>query len=255
MTNSRSRNSINRFCGALIVALSVSSVVGVAHAERKRVVVLEFEGPRGEKFHDDLVRLLKKTQTVVSTNQWNNTAEQLDAATMLDKDVRRVAKKLMVDAIVEGKIEKRRDAFLIHLKLREGKTGEVVRAGIGTKSDGPRIDARAQRDIKEELLGAIDEVEPNQPAGADDDRKRVARAEEEADDEDAAPAGKRGKKADARAAKAGKGAGKRVASRAEADDEEDDRSAKRHARDDEDADAPAAKKGKKADDRGGKKVA
>ena len=86
MTNSRSRNSINRWSGALIVALVLSSLVGVAHAERKRVVVLEFEGPRGEKFHEDLVRLLKKTQTVVSTNQGNNTAEQLDAATMLDKD-------------------------------------------------------------------------------------------------------------------------------------------------------------------------
>jgi hypothetical protein len=266
MTNSRSKSSRNRFWGALVVAFALSSVVSVAHAERKRVVVLDFEGPRGERFHDDLVRLLKKTHTVVSTNQWNGTAEQLDAATMLDKDVRRVARKLKVDAIVEGLIEKRRDAFLIHLKLREGKTGEVVRASIRTKAEGPRIDARAQRDLKDELVGAIDEVEPNHPDSADDDdargKKRVSKAEAEADDEEDRPATKRGKKADAR--------GKKRVSQAEAEaeaDEEDDRPAakKRAARkgaakvaaraDDEDEGAPPPKKTKKDDDRASRKAA
>ncbi|HEY0990142.1 MAG TPA: hypothetical protein VGD80_23985, partial [Kofleriaceae bacterium] len=153
MTNSRSRSSTSKLLAALVVACAVVGATGVAHAERKRVVVLDFEGPKGEKFHDDLVRLLKKTHTVVPTHQWNGTAEQLDAATTLERDVRRVAKRLKVDAIVEGKIEKRRDAFLIHLTLREGRTGEVIRSRIGTRADGPRIDARAQRDIKDELVG------------------------------------------------------------------------------------------------------
>src|SRR6185503_4605922 len=212
MTNSRSRSSRSKLLGALVVACAMVGAAGVAHAERKRVVVLDFEGPKGERFHDDVVRLLKKTHTVVSTHQWNGAAEQLDAASMLDKDVRRVAKKLKVDAVVEGKIEKRRDAFLIHLKLREGKTGEVVRAGISTRADGPRIEGRAQRDIKDELVGAIDEVEPNHPGDDDDDEER--------------PTKKRGKKADDR----GK---KRVAkAEAEAEDEgESDRSAKKAKKD------------------------
>jgi len=250
MTNSRSRSSRNRFWGALVVAFALSSVASVAHAERKRVVVLDFEGPKGEKFHDDLVRLLKKTHTVVPTHQWNGTAEQLDAATTLERDVRRVAKKLKVDAVVEGKIEKRRDAFLIHLTLREGKTGEVIRSRIGTRADGPRIDARAQRDIKDELVGAIDEVETNHPGDDDDERgskKRVARAEAEPDDEaDDRPAKKRAKKDDR---------GKKRVARAEAEaDEADDRPVKKRAKAEDDEDAPPAKKGKKGDDRG-KKVA
>ena len=238
MTNSRSRSSRSRLLGALIVACAVVGWVGVAHAERKRVVVLDFEGPKSSKFHDDVVRLLKKTHTVVPTHQWNGAAEQLDAATMLDRDVRRVAKKLKVDAIVEGKIDKRRDAFLIHLKLREGKTGEVVRAGISTRADGPRIDARAQRDIKDELIGAIDEVESNRPGDEDDrDKKRVAKAEAE-DDEEAAddrPARKRGP----RVSNADERGKKRVA-RAEAEEEA------------EEEEAPAPKKGKKSDERGNK---
>src|SRR6185503_18113238 len=268
MTNSRSRSSRSKLLGALVVACAMVGAAGVAHAERKRVVVLDFEGPKGERFHDDVVRLLKKTHTVVSTHQWNGAAEQLDAASMLDKDVRRVAKKLKVDAVVEGKIEKRRDAFLIHLKLREGKTGEVVRAGISTRADGPRIEGRAQRDIKDELVGAIDEVEPNHPGDDDDDdrgKKRVAKAEAEADDEaEERPTKKRGKKADDR----GK---KRVAkAEAEAEDEgESDRSAKKAKKDsagkkvakkteeeDEDSLPPKkASKADKADERAGKKVA
>jgi hypothetical protein len=259
MTNSRSRSSRSRSWGALVVAFALTGVVSVAHAERKRVVVLEFVGPKGERFHDELVKLLRKTHTVVSTNQWNGTAEQLDAATMLDKDVRRVAKKLKVDAIVEGKIEKRRDAFLIHLKLREGKTGEVVRASIATKSDGPRIDARAQRDLRDELVGAIDEVEQNRSGSVDDDdargKRRVAKAEDDADDEDDRPVKKRGKKTDERAAK------KRV-SKAEADaaaDDEDDRPAKKPAKRtdaaDDDEPAPANKSKKAGDDRAGRKAA
>jgi hypothetical protein len=257
MTNSRSRSSRSRSWGALVVAFALTGVVSVAHAERKRVVVLEFVGPKGERFHDELVKLLKKTHTVVSTNQWNGTAEQLDAATMLDKDVRRVAKKLKVDAIVEGKIEKRRDAFLIHLKLREGKTGEVVRASIATKSEGPRIDARAQRDLRDELVGAIDEVEQNRSGSVDDDddargKKRVAKAEDDADDEDDRPVKKRGKKTDERAAK------KRV-SKAEADAaDEDDRPARKPAKRtdaaDDDEPAPANKSKKAGDDRAGRKA-
>lgn len=264
MTNSRSRSSRNRVRGALLVALALSSVASVAHAERKRVVVLEFAGPKAERFHDELVKLLKQTVTVVSTNQWNGTAEQLDAATMDDKDVRRVAKRLKVDAIVEGTIEKRREAFLIHLKLREGKTGEVVRASIRTKSEGARIDARAQRELKDELVGAIDEVEPNDPGSADDDdargKKRVSKADDEADDEEDRPATKRGKKADARA--------KKRVSKAEAEaEEEDDRPVKKAAgkkgaakkvaaaADEEGEDAPPPKKAKKNDDRASKKAA
>ena len=60
MTNSRSRNSISKI-SALVVALVVSSLVGVAHAERKRVVVLEFEGPRSEKFHSRTPSLRRTT--------------------------------------------------------------------------------------------------------------------------------------------------------------------------------------------------
>src|ERR1043165_4002186 len=135
MTNSRSSDSRSRLCAIAVAACMVLGAHGAEAGGRKRVVVLEFEGPKSEKFHDDLVRLIEKTHTVVPAEKWNGTAEQLGAGTRSDRDVKKVARKLKVDAIVEGKIEKRRDEFIIRLKLRAGKSGEMIGASIDTKAE------------------------------------------------------------------------------------------------------------------------
>jgi hypothetical protein len=171
---------------ALVVLCALVGAGGVAEAGRKRVVVLDFEGPKGDKFHDDLVKLIKKTHTVVPTDKWNGTAEEMDASAVSEKNIKKVAKKLKIDAVVEGKIEKRRDEFIIRLKLHEGRSGELVGNPIDTKADGPRIDGRAQRDLKDELVDAIDNVESNHLGTSDDDVGPVAKkGAKKTDDEDA----------------------------------------------------------------------
>ncbi|HEX7842425.1 MAG TPA: hypothetical protein VF469_33360, partial [Kofleriaceae bacterium] len=198
---------------AVVVCAVVLGTGGVASAGRKRVVVLDFEGPKGEKFHDDLVSLIKKTHTVVPTEKWNGAAAQLAAATLSDKNIKKVARKLKIDAVVEGKVEKRRDEFILRLKLYEGRTGERIGDTIDTKAEGPRIDGRAQRDLKDELVGAIDNVEANHVSGG-------------GDDEDDTPVGKKAKKPssddedDDKSAKKGKKPG------ASADEDEDDKPAR-----------------------------
>ncbi|HTL32776.1 MAG TPA: hypothetical protein VL326_06615 [Kofleriaceae bacterium] len=143
-------------------------LAGNAFAGRKRVVVLDFDGPKAEKFHEDLVKLIKKSHTVVSVDKWNAKAEELDAAKVTEKNVKKIAKKLKVDGVVTGKVEKRRDEYIIRLKLRSGTTGEILGNSVQTKADGPRLDGQAQRDIKEELIGAIEELESNHD-GADEE--------------------------------------------------------------------------------------
>src|SRR5204863_6759561 len=115
------------------------------------------------------------------------------------------------------------DEFIIRLKLRAGKSGEQIGETIDTKADGPRIDGRAQRDLKDELVGAIDNVESNHLGGGGDDdedeapaKKTVAKKSskaDKADDEDEAT-----KKAAAR--KPGKAS-------KPSDDDEDDKPARR----------------------------
>jgi hypothetical protein len=243
MTTSRSTSRLLGVAAA-VCAVIVLATGGVAAAGRKRVVVLEFEGPKGEKFHDDLVRLIKKTHTVVPIEKWNGAAEQLAAGTLSDRDIKKVAHKLKVDAVVEGKIEKRRDEFIIRLKLHEGKTGATIGDTIDTKAEGPRIDGRAQKDLKDELIGAIDNVESNHAGGDDEDESPVKTARKASagdDDEDDRPA-KKGKKPVAAA------------------DDEDDRPAKKGkkpvaAADDEDERPTKPGFSRRADDeRGGDKV-
>jgi hypothetical protein len=142
---------------------------GIANAGRKRIVVLEFEGPKAEKFHADVVKLVKKSHTVITTDKWNAAAEELDAGNPTEKNIKKIAKKLKIDGIVQGKIEKRRNDYLIHLKLRAGTSGEVVGSAVDTKASGAKLDSKAQRDLKDELVGAIDELEANHGGGGDDD--------------------------------------------------------------------------------------
>src|SRR5262249_3366004 len=129
MTSSRSiasRNSVVVLALAACAALAMLGPSAAAAGGRKRVVVLAFEGPKAEKFHDDLVKLIKKTHTVVPAEKWSATAGELGAAAISDKNVKKVARKLKIDAVVEGRIEKRRDEYIIRIKLRVGKSGEQL---------------------------------------------------------------------------------------------------------------------------------
>ena len=162
MTSSR---SIHKW---LVVFATLVLWVSTAHAGRKRVVVLDFDGPKAEKFHEDVVKLIKKTHTVISTEKWNAAAEELDAGKVTEKNVKKIAKKLKLDGVITGKIDKRRDEYIIKLKLRSGMSGEILGNTVQTKADGPRLDGQAQRDIKDELIAQIDELESNRSGGGDD---------------------------------------------------------------------------------------
>ncbi len=198
MTSSRSKASISNWFASIFLAIAVlgvwSSVVeargrkrAVEAGGRKRVVVLEFEGAKAEKFHDDLTKLLKKTHTVVPIDKWNATAEELDASKLDAKDLMKVAKKLKVDVIIQGKIEKRRDEYLVKIKVRAGKSGELVGEGVDTKADGPRLDGKASKDIKDELFDVIDGLGSNRDAGdeeAEEDKPSVKKKPGKKDEED-----------------------------------------------------------------------
>lgn len=154
---------------SLVVVAALLLWAGRADAGRRRVVVLDFEGPKAEKFHKDVVKLLKKSHTVLNVDKWNEKAEELDAGKVTEKNVKRLAKKLKLDGVVTGRIEKRRDEYIIRLKLRAGTTGEIVGTSVQTKAEGPRLDAQAQRDIKDELVAAIEELDSIR--GGDDDEE------------------------------------------------------------------------------------
>jgi hypothetical protein len=184
MTSSTS----NILRSSLVIIAALLLWVGRADAGRRRIVVLDFEGPKAEKFHDDVVKLIKKSHTVLKVDKWNETADELDAGKVTEKNVKKIAKKLKVDGVITGKIEKRRDEYIIRLKLRAGTTGEIIGNSVQTKAEGPRLDAQAQRDIKDELVAAIEELDSNRNGDDEEEeeedtpkkkKKKVADDEEE----------------------------------------------------------------------------
>ncbi|MBL0219262.1 MAG: hypothetical protein IPQ07_36005 [Myxococcales bacterium] len=188
MMNSRS----NRWL--LILGLLAGWLVlpASAIAGRKRVVVLELEGPKADKFHADLVKLIKKTHTVIPIDKWNGTAEELDAGGGSDKDLKKIAKKLKIDAIIQGKVEKRRENYILQLKVHAGKSGAMVGGRIDVKAEGPRIDGQTTTDLKDELIPAIDGIASNRGGGGDDEgedeekptKKKKDVKEDEGEDEE-----------------------------------------------------------------------
>ncbi|MDX2087460.1 MAG: hypothetical protein SFX73_06410 [Kofleriaceae bacterium] len=249
MTSSRSKTSRSSSVLALVLAVVGWGLFApaIAEAGRKRVVILELEGPKAEKFHDDVVKLVKKTHTVVPVDKWNSIAEDLGATRLNDKDVKKVAKKLKIDAVVFGKVDKRRDEYIISLQIRSGRSGQVVGNKIGTKAEGPRLDASASGDLKDELVDAISEMKAS--GGGDD---------EEEDEEEEKPAKKASKKDDEDDEEEEEEEEKPAKKTAKKDDEEDEeekpvkKGFSRKSKDDEDDDEedpkPAKKTSKKKDD-------
>ncbi|MCX5743530.1 MAG: hypothetical protein NT062_13640 [Proteobacteria bacterium] len=190
-----------------IVAIVFAASTDAHAGGRKRLVVLDFEGPKAEKFQEDVIKLLKKNHTVLSTEKWTAAAEELDAAKVTEKNVKKVAKKLKIDGVIEGKIEKRRDEYIIKIKLC-GKDGDIV-GKVDTKSESSKLEGTSLKDLKDELLPVVEALEGNRAGGKGDDeeetpKKKVEKVEPvkkkggDEDEEEPAPkkSGFGGKKTD-----------------------------------------------------------
>lgn len=181
MMSSKSRASISRWLQVAAVLLLgwYALIPSIAEADRKRVVVLELEGPKAERFQKDLVKVIKKSHSVVPLSKWNRTADQLGASKPTTANIKKVAKKLKIDAVISGEVTKRRDEYILKLKLRSGSSGELVGNGFETKAEGPRLDGSAKRDVKDELVALIDEMKANRFTGGSDDEDEEDEEEED----------------------------------------------------------------------------
>lgn len=220
MTSSRSKVSRSNVCVLAILVVLVA-LSGIANAGRKRVVILDLEGPKAEKFQSDLVKIIKKSHTVVSADKWSDKGG--DANPSKD-NLKKTAKKLKVDGVVTGVVEKRRGQYILRVKLHGGASGKVVGSPV-FKADGAKIDSDLAGDVKTELVELIDGLDSVRAGGRDDE------------EEDEKP--KKGKKGDddeAEEDEKPKKGGFTKKSKAE-DDDEDDKPKKK-----------TAKKGKKSND-------
>ena len=107
--------------------LALLLVPGLAEA-RRRLVVLEFTGPKASDFQADVEKMLKKSNSVIPTKKWDAAAEDLDATKVNEKNVKKVAKKLSIDGVIVGRVEKRGSRYnLSHNFVFPDRSGEIRR--------------------------------------------------------------------------------------------------------------------------------
>src|SRR5450432_2830879 len=158
MTTSKSNTSKSKLALLFVLVFATS-----AFAEgKKKIVVLDFKGPDAEKFHDDVVKLIKEDEShkVVNTEKWTGAAEEADAKKFNTENVKKVAKKVKVDGVVWGKVEKDGDSYTLKLKLRAGKNGEQVGEELELKSDAAELNKKGKKKLKKDFLPSLDALEP-----------------------------------------------------------------------------------------------
>lgn len=211
---------------ALIILVALLALGGVAEAGR-RLVVLEFDGPKAEKFRDEVEAAVKKGNTIVSLGKWNARADDLRATKVTARNVKKVARTLKVDGVIVGEIEKRGPRYYVHLRLREGATGDYV-AEVEIVVRQGKLGKEGNRVIKDELLPAIKELSTIR-GGGDDEAE-----DEEAEDEEPVA-----RKNDRKKGKKKSGFGRKAADEDEDEDEDDEAE-----EEDDEEDEPVAKKKK-----------
>lgn len=182
MTSSRSKVSRSNL-RILTILVTIVALTGLASAGRKRVVVLELEGPKAEKFQADLVKIIKKSHTVVSADKWSDKGG--DASPSKD-NLKKTAKKLKVDGVVTGVVEKRRGEYILRVKLHAGASGKVVGKQV-FKAEGAKIDSDLARDVKSELvelIGGLDSVRGGGDEDEDEDEEKPRKGKKPVDDEE-----------------------------------------------------------------------
>ena len=173
---------------ALLVGAVILSITGSALAE-KRIVVLDFVGPRTAKYQAAVTTMIKKKHTVITGKSYARTARKLDAAKPTTTNVAAVAQELEADGVLIGIVKKKRGRYTLRLRLRTGADGEFTETTVKADSKKPRLTAAQVRRVRRELLAAIDELPALAPPPAagdddDDDDDDYGRGDDDDDDDD-----------------------------------------------------------------------
>lgn len=223
----------------LAVSIGVALLLFVGSAEAKiRVAVVAFEGDDSGTVQEVMTDLLDGDYTVSGSKAVNRTVDKLGLdANMSDKDLKKLANELEVDAILRGDLQKKGSRKLLHVKVY--LKGKKIR---GFKVEFASVKSeKFQTALKDKLDEKLSGQEP---------KKKVEEvAAEPASDEEDPLGGKKSKKttkADKAAEKADRSAEK-AALKTKTDEESTDSADKEETKSDEekqsgDDEDPDAKK-------------
>lgn len=150
----RSRAVVRRAAGLAVLLLVLGGATGAAEA-KKKLVVLDFKGPRAAKVQRAVVKLLKPSATLVGDKAFLQAAREVDGYSPDASGVSKVALRLKVHGVLTGKVQKRGSRYKLTVQLLEGKSGEVVGGAIVVALKRGRIDTAGRRKLAREIRAAM----------------------------------------------------------------------------------------------------
>jgi len=173
----------------LPLALALIGAVGSEAMAKRSVVVLDIDGSGSKAVRRAVMSAAKKNFKVVKRSKYTKTARKMDAESMNKRDVKRVARKVGVDAVVYGTVKKKNGKRQLYLIVRDGRTGKKVeRYKIPVKKKGMskknvktlarklREGVRRSRDVDDDANEERSERRRDRVA-AREERKRADKAE------------------------------------------------------------------------------
>lgn len=192
MVSSRSNASASRalllLAGLCAFALALSAGSPAADAAKKKVVVLDFKGPKAAPVQKKVVALLKKTATVINQAKFTATSKKVKGFKANAAGVSKVAKKLKAHAVVSGKVTKKKAKYKLTIQVREGRSGDFVGDDIVVTMKGGKLSKAQEKKIARELKAAISDLPSPGKAVEEEEPAEEPVAEEEGGGEEEAPA-------------------------------------------------------------------
>lgn len=164
----------------LVLVVGLLIVTTPAWAKKPKVAVAPFKGDKGNKVADAIAEALAGSVKLTDTKATGKAADKLGLGKELDSaEATKLAKKLEVDAVVQGKLDKDGKTQTLKVAIFIKGKDDAVRFTVQFKT----VNDKFREDVSKLIVKKID-VDDDGPKRITDDDKRIADKDPDDDDDD-----------------------------------------------------------------------
>ncbi len=166
----------------LVLVVGLLIVTTPAWAKKPKVAVAPFKGDKGNKVADAIADSLSGSVKLTDTKATGKAADKLGLGKELDRsEATKLAKKLEVDAVVQGKLDSDGDKKTLKVAIFLKGKDDAVRFTVQFKT----VNDKFREDVSKLIVKKLDVSEDDPPKRiTEDDDKKDRVAEKDPDDDD-----------------------------------------------------------------------